>query len=128
MLPLPKLISPGGPRLLLMRNGLVEKHKIEQADLFKVSTMMQDILLLEDDNLAVSGAMAVQDMSDMSIAFVKSLSISLTKKAMTCFQHGYPNRIKGGHFFNISGVFDVMYNLFKPFLTEKLKRRVSFLC
>ncbi|KAJ3655637.1 hypothetical protein Zmor_014758 [Zophobas morio] len=124
MLPLPKLISPDGPRLSLARNGLMEKHKIEQADIFKVSTMMQDILLLEDDNLAVSGFMMVQDMSDMSLGFVKSLSISLTKKAMTCFQHGYPNRIKGGHSFNITGVFEVLFNMIKPFLTEKLKRRM----
>jgi hypothetical protein len=118
-------MHPGAPRYCLIRNGLMEKHKLDQADVFKASTMMQDIQMLEDDDLTVSGISMIQDVGKISLSFFRSMSPTLMKKAMTCFQQGNPYRIKGAHFFNLSPAFETIHNFMKPFLTEKLKKRVS---
>jgi hypothetical protein len=125
MLPLSKIMHPGAPRYCLIRNGLMEKHKLDQADVFKASTMMQDIQMLEDDDLTVSGISMIQDVGKISLSFFRSMSPTLMKKAMTCFQQGNPYRIKGAHFFNLSPAFETIHNFMKPFLTEKLKKRMS---
>jgi hypothetical protein len=125
MLPLPKLAHAGGPRYNLARNSLVSQHDLEQADVFKVSAMIQDILLLEDDNLAVAGTTLLHDMSNLSMThIISTVSPSLVKKIMTCVQHGYPNRIKGAIFFNVTPVFDAIHKVFRPFLTEKVRDRM----
>lgn len=126
MLPLPKLAHAGGPRYNLARNSLVSQHDLEQADVFKVSAMIQDILLLEDDNLAVAGTTLLHDMSNLSMThIISTVSPTLVKKIMTCVQHGYPNRIKGAIFFNVTPVFDAIHKVFRPFLTEKVRDRVG---
>lgn len=128
MVPLPKTTHPGGPRYIFARQGLIEKYNVDQADLFKVGTMMHDVMMCEDDNVTVAGLAMVQDMGGMTMGFLRSMSFSLSRKAMTCFQDGYPFRIKGSHIFNAGTVFETLYNMFKPFLKEKLKKRVSQQC
>lgn len=128
MLPLPKSDSPAGPRYYFARNSLVDKHKLNQADVFKVTTMLQDILLLEDDTPAISGCVMIQDMADLSMSYFLSLSPVLIKKAMMAFQQAYPVRIKALKFFNVNSIFEKVSTLFKPFLSEKLKNRVRFVC
>ncbi|RZC36657.1 CRAL TRIO domain containing protein, partial [Asbolus verrucosus] len=90
-----------------------------------VGSMMQDILMMEDDNFAIAGVVMVQDMANVTMSYVLSLSPTLIRKSMTCFQQGYPQRIKGSHFFNISPVFEKINSLFTPFLKEKIKKRMS---
>ncbi|EFA03995.2 alpha-tocopherol transfer protein [Tribolium castaneum] len=125
MLPLPKLSHPAGPRISLARNSLVREHDLDQAAVFKVSAMIQDILLLEDDNLAVAGTTLLHDMSNLSMTHVlSSVSPALVKKIMTCVQYGYPNRIKSAVFFNVTPVFDAVHKIFKPFLTDKVRDRI----
>jgi hypothetical protein len=125
LLPLPKIMYPGAPRYNFARNDLVEKYKLDQADVIKVSSMIQDIQMLEDDNFTVSGLSVIQDVGKISLSFFRSMSPTLMKKATTCFQQGNPSRIKGAHFFNLSPAFDTIFNFIKPFLTEKLKKRMS---
>lgn len=85
--------------------------------------MLMDIGLMEDDFAPVNGVRIIQDMKGITLAHMGPPTV--TKKAMTIFQEAYPNRIKGLHFVNTPGFFDMIFGLFRPFLTEKMKNRVS---
>lgn len=49
-LPLPLTERPDSPRLILIRPGAFDPHKFTIQESFKVSNMIQDILMNEDDN------------------------------------------------------------------------------
>lgn len=127
ILPLPNLAEPAGQRVLLFRNTRAS-NKMDQALVFKVSSMIQDIMMMEDDNFLIAGMTGVQDMAEVTMSYALSLSPSIVKKAMTCFQEGYPNRNKGMHFINTNSVFETLNGLFRPFLAEKLQKRVCLCC
>lgn len=84
--------------------------------------MAMDIGLLEDDFGAINGMHILQDVKQMQLAHI--FSPAMAKKAMTIFQHAYPNRPKGMHFFNLPSFFDMIFGIVKPLLTEKMKNRV----
>lgn len=128
MLPL-KSSHPGGPLYILGRNSLIEELKLDQIDVMKANTMIQDILLLEDDVPPIAGTIMLQDMANTSFSFYLSISPSLMKKATTIFQDGYPIRMKGLKAFNITSIFEKIYALIKPFLNKKNLERVrNFFC
>lgn len=92
---------------------------------FKTNLMIQDILLMEDDNLGVAGDYIIQDMKLFSMNQAKKMTPSLMKKATTCFEKAYPGRPKAIFFFHIPSFFEMIHNMIKPFLSEKMKSRVS---
>jgi len=55
MLPMPDTESPGSPRILLIRPGVYDAHKFSIEYIMKLSSMVNDILMVEDDNTAVAG-------------------------------------------------------------------------
>merc|ERR1711887_535786 len=48
----------------------------------------------------------------------------LVKKAMTIWQEGYPMRPKGLNYINTPAAFDTVFNIFKGFMKEKMKKRI----
>lgn len=121
MLPLPKTKDSSSPKIVFIRHGL---ENADLANVMKVHLMISDILLLEDDNIIISGQYIVQDMKLMTLTSSRMFSPSIVKKAMTCFQTAFPFRPKGVLFININSFFELINNIFKPFLSEKLKKRV----
>lgn len=83
--------------------------------------MIIDILVNEDDNFLVGGLHAINDMKGSSLNNVNPV---LVKKFLKCFQEAYPLRPKGLIFVNAPSFFEMMYNLFKSFLSDKLRKRV----
>lgn len=93
--------------------------------MFKTNMMIQDILFLEDDQFVIAGQSMIQDMKGITMNHMAQMTPSMVKKAMTCFHTAYPSRPKAAHFINIPSFFETIFTLFKPFLTEKLKQRVT---
>lgn len=109
--------------IVLLRNGAYDPDKVKLQDLFKANMMAMDIGLLEDDRGVINGMHVLQDMSLMNVSHM--FSPAMAKKGMTLFQHAYPNRPKGVHFFNLPSFFETLFGLIKPLLSEKMKNRVT---
>lgn len=84
--------------------------------------MIIDILVNEDDNFLIAGLQTINDMKGSSASQV---NLVLVRKFLKCFQEAYPLRPKQLLFINAPSFFEMVYNLFKNFLSEKLKKRVS---
>lgn len=123
-LPLPKTLDPAAPRIVVLRTALFNPETTNVVDVQKAMFMMWDVLLNEDDNLVVSGVHVLQDPKNTTLAHIKQISPTLAKKGTTCIQQAYPLRPKGIHFINIPSFFETIFNMVKPFLTDKMKRRV----
>ncbi|CAB3231193.1 unnamed protein product [Arctia plantaginis] len=124
-LPLRNCPSVDSPRTNIMRLGVFDPSKYHLVDLIKVSLMVTDILMLEDDNFTVSGEDVIVDMEGVGIAVLSQWTPALAKKAIYCFEKALPVRVKSNHILNTPSGFETAYSIFKSFLGEKLKQRIK---
>jgi hypothetical protein len=124
-LPLPLTENPNSPRLMLIRPGAYDAHKFTIQEVMKVSTMVNDILMIEDDNMIVAGQIGVIDLSGVTLAHFMQMQPAFVKKMTMLMQDATPIRQKGIHYINAPKGFEQLFNLFKSFMNEKMKSRVS---
>lgn len=122
-LPLPQP-TPTGERIIIIRPTGGDPSSYNPADVFKVYGMIIDILVNEDDNFLIAGLQTINDMTGSSASHV---NLVLVRKFLKCFQEAYPLRPKQLIFINAPSFFEMVYTLFKNFLSEKLKKRVNTL-
>lgn len=125
VLPLPETENPSSPRLMLMRVGAYDANKFTVQETMKVSTMINDILMIEDDNFVISGQIGVIDLADVTLAHFMQMQPALVKKMTMFMQDGSPIRQKGLHYINAPKGFEQLFNMFKSFMNEKMRSRVS---
>lgn len=125
-LPLPDTESPGSPRIMLVRPGVYDANKVTIQEVMKVSSMVNDILMIEDDNTAVAGQIGIIDLQNVTLAHFIQMQPAFIKKMTMMMQEGMPVRQKGVHYINTPSTFEKVFNLFKSFMNEKMKSRVRY--
>jgi len=73
----------------------------------------------------VCGAVVIFDMEGLSMQQVWQFSPPFAKRIVDWLQDSVPLRIKNIHIINQPTIFNMVFTLFKPFLREKLRSRVS---
>lgn len=79
----------------------------------------------EDDQMIICGVCVVTDMGGMTTSQMMCYTPSIMKKVMTCFEEAYPTRPKELHFYKIPSFFETLFNVVKPFMKEKMLKRVK---
>lgn len=72
----------------------------------------------------INGAVVLMDFEGLSMKQIKALSLSYTKRLLTFIQYAMPLRLKEVHFVKQPLIFKMVWTLFKPFVDEKLNKRV----
>jgi len=126
ILPLPKTASPAGPRVTLFRVGLIDLDHFRIQDVIKVTGMIAEILMMEDDNIAVSGLIHIIDLSNTHLDQLIPwfLSVPLKTHVKLVFE-GLPIRIKHVHIINVSKGLNTFLSVFRSLLKKKMTSRVS---
>jgi len=115
---------PGAPRMLLFRGGCTDPHLYPMNEVMKVSCMLNDILMIEDDNSSVAGQIGVMDLAGMTLQHFIQMQPAFMKKITVMVQEGVPIRQKGFHYINAPAIFEQVFNMFKSLLNEKMRSRV----
>lgn len=123
-LPLPELENSASPRVVLVRPGIFDPAEYTIQDAMKVTTMMLDILLNEDDNFVVSGQLCVLDLAGVTLQHFLQYSPSFIKKMVVITQDAAPGRLKGIHWINCPRGFEQVFSLFTSFMSDKNKSRL----
>ncbi|XP_037051089.1 retinol-binding protein pinta-like [Bradysia coprophila] len=123
-LPLPNTEGPGTPRLMLMRPGVYNANEFTMPEVMKVTMMINDITMIEDDNTVVAGQIGICDLKNVTMAHFIQMQPSLMKKMSMMWQDGMPIRQKGVHYINAPSSFEKIFNIFKSFLNDKMKSRL----
>lgn len=113
-----------GPVITISRSGLYEVGEYDLTDIFKVKSMLLIIQMLEDDNAVVSGCHEIIDMSKATMAHFLQMTPALMKKMSYFADEAIPIRQKGAHFINTPVGFEQIFNVFRNFLSDKIKERV----
>jgi CRAL/TRIO domain len=125
MFPLPTP-SSNKSRVFVHRSGAYDAEIYSFEDVIRVSSMIGDIICIEDDYSIVGGQTILIDLKDVTFAHFIQMQPGIIKKATMLWQDGSPLRQKGLHYINTPPGFDQVFNIFKGFMNEKIKSRVRF--
>lgn len=127
LVPLPKSDDPLAPRIFLYPDKPYTPSESLNAEVqFKVIQMVMDIMLLEDDSFVINGFQIIQFLSGFSIHHLAQLSPILLRKFYLCTVKRYPARMNAMHFVNLPSAGITMYNILKPFISQKVQSRTTF--
>lgn len=114
-----------GRKLVIVRLGAMDpKGKVNTFDdVMRANLALFDYILL-DENIQVNGLVFVIDMTGFSRHHFVSTGMENTKKCMVVTQKALPGRIKELHYYNTGAVFESIFNMIRPMMSEKLRNRV----
>jgi hypothetical protein len=121
---LPNVESPDGPRYFITRLGCYDPSEFCVEDMNKTITMIIELMLRDDDNFAIAGAIYIFDFTGVSLSLLIQFSPVLLKKMFLVLQDSMPIRQKAIHFVNMPSIAMKLFNMFKSLLNEKSKKRV----
>lgn len=124
---MPNTETPDGPRIILIRPGAYDAKIYTMIEVMKISNMLQDIMMIEDDNYVIAGQTGIIDLAGVTMAHFMQFNPTFIKKVTMMSQEASPTRQKGFHFINTPFGFDSIFNIFKSFMNDKNKTRVSLM-
>lgn len=112
-----------GPLVVIIRTGAHDPSKHKQSDVFKTGKMILDLAVREYESATIFGVYAIFDMSNVTYHHAKQLTPSMIKKAVFAWQnyHCRPQKLE---FVNAPVYINVVLNIFRTFMSEKMKSRV----
>ncbi|XP_045516584.1 alpha-tocopherol transfer protein-like [Pieris brassicae] len=120
--PLPG-VTPNGRRVTICR-GLDSSLSPQQVtDTLKLALMIGDVRLMEETE-GVAGDIYVLDGAVLGPSLLAKLAPSTVKKFMICVQEAYPVKLKEIHIINTSPIVERFVTFVKPFLKEKIRKRI----
>lgn len=72
----------------------------------------------------INGVVVVMDFDGLSLKQVRGMGAASTGRLLTFIQEAMPIRLKEVHFVKQPFIFNMVWALVKPFVKEKLKKRV----
>ncbi|KAL3860718.1 hypothetical protein ACJMK2_010803 [Sinanodonta woodiana] len=92
-------------------------------DVMRANLALFDYLLL-DENIQVNGFVFIVDLTGFTRQHFMATGVENSKKCMLVTQKALPGRIKELHYYNTGSVFETIFNLIRPLMSEKLRNRV----
>ncbi|KAM3963871.1 alpha-tocopherol transfer protein-like [Aphomia sociella] len=122
--PLPGL-TLNGRRVTICRGVQPNLDSQQITDTLKLALMIGDVRLIEEKE-GVAGDVYILDAAVLGPSLLAKLSPSTVKKFMICVQEAYPVKLKEVHIVNTSPIVERFINFVKPFLKEKIRKRIFF--
>uniref|UniRef100_A0A0A9YIW8 Alpha-tocopherol transfer protein-like n=1 Tax=Lygus hesperus TaxID=30085 RepID=A0A0A9YIW8_LYGHE len=115
-----------GRRILLIEAGCRWSPKaVSLVELVRGVMMVVEAALLEP-HTQICGATIVIDMIGLPMSHVWQFSPGFAKMLLDWVQEVVPCRVKAVHIVNQPYIFNMVFNIFKPFIGEKLRNRIFF--
>jgi len=114
-----------GRNVVYFRPGKWNPNDYPVTHVMRAFLVTQEILQLSEET-QVSGVVVIENMTDVGLAHARSLDQKFAKLMTTIMQEAFPMRLKAMHFVNEPVVFGAVFSLIKPFLKEKLVKRLNF--
>lgn len=110
--------------IVIIRTTAHDPHRHKQDDVFKAGKMILDIAAMEDELAQIYGVTAIFDMHGLGLAYGRQFTPAMIRKAVYAWQN-YHCRPKRLEFINAPTFVNVVLNVFKGFMSNKLKGRVQ---
>lgn len=115
-----------GRRVLVVHCGKIwDPKKVSSEQLFRLFYLIH-IAALVEENTQVRGVVVIMDFDGLGMSQVRALTPAWSKRLLTFIQDAMPLRLKQVHMVNQPFIFNMVWTLFKPFVKEKLSKRMHF--
>jgi len=111
-------------QIVIIRTAAHSPSKHKQNDVFKVGRMILDYLITTDESISVYGIRAIFDMKGVGLGHGLQMTPMIIKRAVSSWEN-YPLRIKKLEFVNANLGINVILDIFRSFMSAKMKDRVS---
>uniref|UniRef100_A0AAG5D0P2 CRAL-TRIO domain-containing protein n=3 Tax=Anopheles atroparvus TaxID=41427 RepID=A0AAG5D0P2_ANOAO len=125
--PLPRTTKATDPKLFIIRVGNFDLTECTFADTMKVGTMINDILMREDDQMVICGMILIIDLKGVSAGHLMQFEMGLLRKIAIMNQDASPLRMQGIHILNPPAGAQAVLNIFNGLLSEKNQHKRIFI-
>nr|XP_022914621.1 alpha-tocopherol transfer protein-like [Onthophagus taurus] len=112
-----------GRRIYIIRVDNFDASKASIDEIFRANVLALEQVVKEEQT-QICGIVVVLDMAGLSLNHAKFFTPYYAKKTVELVQETFPLRFKGFHIVNEPFYFDAVMAVIKPFLKEKMKKRV----
>ncbi|EFN77309.1 Retinaldehyde-binding protein 1 [Harpegnathos saltator] len=113
-------------RILLVNCGKPwDPSKVTADQMFRVFYIIHQLAALEPET-QICGSVVIMDFDGLSMKQVMGLSPSFSMTLLSFIQDAMPLRLKEVHIVKQPFLFNMVWQMFKPFVKEKLKKRMFF--
>ncbi|KAJ8684222.1 hypothetical protein QAD02_020014 [Eretmocerus hayati] len=102
-----------------------DPSKVSADQMFRIFYLIHEIAILEPET-QVHGVVVIMDFDGLSMKQVMALSPSFSMRLLSFIQEAMPLRLKEVHFVKQPFIFNMVWKIFKPFVKEKLNKRMFF--
>lgn len=115
-----------GSRIVIIEGGKAWKPKEHPLDDCWKGMLFLLLSAMMEPKTQISGARVILDVEGLSLSQITYLTPSFAKMVLDFLNKCVPLRLKSIHIVNQSFIFNVAYAIFKPFIGEKLRKRIHF--
>ncbi|XP_057662649.1 alpha-tocopherol transfer protein-like [Diorhabda carinulata] len=112
-----------GRRVYIIRVDNFDSTKVTIEDVFRTNVLALEQIVREPET-QVAGIVVILDMAGLSLQHAKFFTPYYAKKMVELVQETFPLRFKGFHIINEPFYFDAVVAVLKPFLKEKIRKRI----
>ncbi|XP_077990719.1 alpha-tocopherol transfer protein-like [Glandiceps talaboti] len=114
-----------GRRILILKPGNWNPGAYSLTPVLKAGLMYIE-LMSEEEETQINGIVFIGDFGGMTKEHLKHFNPMLGRKLADTLQNALPIRLKEVHYINQPKFFDLIFSIFRPFLSEKLVKRLHF--
>ncbi|XP_037659413.1 alpha-tocopherol transfer protein [Choloepus didactylus] len=115
--------DPTGSKVLIYRIAHWDPKVFTAYDAFRVSLITSELIVQEVETQR-NGIKAVFDLEDWQFSHALQITPSVAKNIAAVLTDSFPLKVRGIHFVNEPIIFQAVFSMIKPFLTEKIKQRI----
>ncbi|XP_011701390.1 PREDICTED: alpha-tocopherol transfer protein-like [Wasmannia auropunctata] len=113
-------------RVMVVNAGKTwDPSKVNSDQIFRLFYLIHQLALQEPET-QIYGSVVIMDFDGLSMKQVTGLSPAWSMRLLTFIQEAMPMRLKAVHFVKQPWLFNMVWQMIKPFVKEKLRTRMFF--
>ncbi|XP_066142226.1 alpha-tocopherol transfer protein-like [Euwallacea fornicatus] len=115
-----------GRRILVVHCGEIwDPSKVTTDQMLRLFYLIHEAALLEEET-QITGVVVIMDYKGLGMKQIRHLTPSFSMKLLGFIQDAMPLRLKEVHMVKEPLIFSMVWKIFKPFIREKLNKRIHF--